>query len=548
MNQSIDLKSDLLEYLEQNGFITPDQSHIIKLATINTNNTIEQLLVTMNFIASSTLMQILSQKDNIKTVDIKFVDIKTNIARKLNKEYCIKNNLLAFDIEDNTISIAIAQQLELHIKDQLKQNFPGKQIIYMLTNQQQLLEVIEDTFSEHKTIIHWMQILDQQYSIDESFAMNILSALLTDCVKKRASDIHFEPEEFFVRIRVRIDGVLSQLCLIPKDKWKNLCVRIKVLANMDISHTLSSQDGHFSMQIFGKTIDMRISTHPVVYGENTVIRILDKQKALMSLDKLGYTNHDMEQLNSIIQHTHGIFIVTGPTGAGKSTLMCGMLLKMHKADVSITTIEDPVEYSIPYFRQTDLHQYKQMTIASAARSILRQDPDIISISEIRDNETANIAMRAAMTGRLVLTTLHTSDIFGVFDRMEDMGINKNLLSSHLTGIVNQRLVRRLCDKCKKLRETTDIEKNILGYRCEKICDAVGCETCRYTGYNGRMAVAQILNINHEIRDILVKHDIHTASQILYNKGYVNPLDDAMKHKIITMETSLDEVNRIHLLI
>lgn len=544
---SIHLKTDLLTYLEHNGFITPDQSHIIKLEIQRKEQNIEQLLVTMNFIASSTLMQILSQKDNISTIDIKFIDVKLNIARKLTKEYCIKNNLLCFDSDEENVYIAITQQLELHIKDQLKHYYTGKQIVYMLANQQQLLEVIEDTFSENKTITHWMQMLDQQYSIDESFAINILSALLTDCVKKRASDIHFEPEEFFVRIRVRIDGVLSQLCIIPKDKWKNLCVRIKILANMDISHTLSSQDGHFTMQIFGKAIDMRISTHPVVHGENTVIRILDKQKALIGLDKLGYTSTDMSQLDNIMQHTHGIFIVTGPTGAGKSTLMCGMLLKMHKADISITTIEDPVEYSIPYFRQTDLHQYKQMTIASAARSILRQDPDIISISEMRDNETANIAMRAAMTGRLVLTTLHTSDIFGVFDRMEDMGINKNLLSSHLTGIVNQRLIRRLCDKCKKVRNSTEDERKILGYKYTEICDAVGCEACRYTGYNGRMAVAQILNINHEIRDILLKHDIHTASKILYNKGHVNLLDDAMKYKIYTMETTLDEVNRIHLL-
>lgn len=549
MNQdnAIHLKIDLLTYLEHHGFITPDQSHIIKLEMQRKEQNIEQLLVAMNFIAASTLMQILSHKDNIDTIDIKFTDIKLNIARKLPKEYCMKHHLLCFDSDEMNVYIAITQQLELHTKDHLKQYFSGKTIIYSLANQQQLLEVIEDTFSENKTILHWMQMLDQQYNIDESFAINILSALLTDCVKKRASDIHFEPEEFFVRIRMRIDGVLSQLCIIPKDKWKNLCVRIKILANMDISHTLSSQDGHFTMQIFGKAIDMRISTHPVVHGENTVIRILDKQKALMSLDKLGYTESDMQQLNNIMQHTHGIFIVTGPTGAGKSTLMCGMLLKMHKSDISITTIEDPVEYSIPYFRQTDLHQYKQMTIASAARSILRQDPDIISISEIRDNETATIAMRAAMTGRLVLTTLHTSDIFGVFDRMEDMGIGKNLLSSHLTGIVNQRLIRRLCDKCKKLRDTTEDERKILGYRFVQICDAVGCEACRYTGYHGRMAVAQILNINKEIRDMLLKYDTHTVAKILYDKGYVMMLDDAMKNKIYMLETSLDEVNRVHLL-
>ena len=538
----------ILQYLEQHGLLTVDQSRILQLEATRTQQQIEHLLVEMNFITSNALIQLMSLKDNIDTIDIKHTSIKHDIAQKLPHDYCRKHQILPFDQDSNNTYIAITKQLDLHIKDHIKHQFPNTHLIFLLANTHDLLETIDDVFTDNKTIAHWMKLLDQQYTIDESFAIRILADLLTECIKKRASDIHFEPEEFFVRIRLRIDGVLKQLCIIPKDKWKNLCVRIKILANMDITHALSSQDGHFSMKIFGKTVDMRISTHPVVYGENTVIRILDKHKSLATLDDLGYTSNNLALLNNIMQHTHGIFIVTGPTGSGKSTLMCSMLMKMNKPDISITTIEDPVEYSIPYFRQTDLQQYKQMNIASAARSILRQDPDIISISEIRDNETASIAMRAAMTGRLVLTTLHTTDVFSVFDRLHDMGINKNVLASHLTGIVNQRLVRKLCRHCKITREATHEEKQLLApFKCTQICDAKGCEKCHYTGYNGRMAVAQILPINSEIKQILLQNDIHTAARLLYAQNHVHSLNDAMKQQIVQLETSIEEINRIHFL-
>lgn len=538
----------ILQYLEQHCLLTVDQSRILQLEAARTQQQIEHLLVEMNFITSNALMQLISLKDNIDTVDIKYASIRSDIAKKLTHEYCRKNQILSFDQDIDNTYVAITKQLDLHIKDQLKQQFPNTNLVFLLTNTHDLLEVIDNIFTDKKTVAHWMKLLDQQYNIDESFAIRILSDLLTECIKKRASDIHFEPEEFFVRIRLRIDGVLKQLCIIPKDKWKNLCVRIKILANMDISHALSSQDGHFSMKIFGKNVDMRISTHPVVHGENTVIRILDKHKSLSGLEDLGYSEDNLAVLMKIMQHTHGIFIVTGPTGSGKSTLMCSMLMKMNKPDISITTIEDPVEYSIPYFRQTDLQQYKQMNVASAARSILRQDPDIISISEIRDNETASIAMRAAMTGRLVLTTLHTTDVFCVFDRLNDMGVNKNLLASHLTGIVNQRLVRKLCKYCKVVREATIEEKQLLApFKCTQICDAKGCEKCHFTGYNGRMAVAQILPINSEIKQVLLQNDIHTATRLLYAQNHVHSLNDAMKQQIVKLETTIDEVNRIHFL-
>lgn len=356
----------------------------------------------------------------------------------------------------------------------------------------------------------------------EGQSVDFVDDLLKMAVNRRASDIHIEPMQDKTRIRLRVDGMLQVLCDLPKSHQDGVVSRIKVLGEMDITEKRLPQDGHLEKPIENRLIDLRISTMPTVHGEKVVVRILDKTTTFSSLDKLTFTDENLTAYRNLFRSPHGIVLVTGPTGSGKSTTLYATLNELNKPETNIITIEDPVEYQLEGVNQIALNTKAGLTFANGLRAIVRQDPDIIMVGEIRDEETARIAVQAALTGHLVLSTLHTNSAVGAITRLLDMGIEPYLLASCLRGVVAQRLVRRVCHKC----------------------EACGCEDCFGTGYSGRLAVQEVMTVNDEIRHLITgraaEKDILTAAE---GNGFVSLYDDGMK-KVLAGATTLTELLRI----
>lgn len=356
----------------------------------------------------------------------------------------------------------------------------------------------------------------------EGQSVDFVDDLLKMAVSRRASDIHIEPMQDKTRIRLRVDGMLLVLCDLPKSHQDGVVSRIKVLGEMDITEKRLPQDGHLEKAIENRLIDLRISTMPTVHGEKVVVRILDKTTTFSSLDKLTFTDENLTAYRNLFRSPHGIVLVTGPTGSGKSTTLYATLNELNKPETNIITIEDPVEYQLEGVNQIALNTKAGLTFANGLRAIVRQDPDIIMVGEIRDEETARIAVQAALTGHLVFSTLHTNSAVGAITRLLDMGIEPYLLASCLRGVVAQRLVRRVCSKC----------------------GACGCEDCFGTGYNGRLAVQEVMTVNEEIRHLITnragENDILAAAE---RNGFVSLYDDGVK-KVLAGATTLTELLRI----
>lgn len=381
----------------------------------------------------------------------------------------------------------------------------------------------------------------------EGQSVGFVDDLLKVAVSRYASDIHIEPMADKTRIRLRVDGMLQTLCDIPKADQDSVVSRIKVLGEMDITEKRLPQDGHLEKEIEGHFIDLRISTMPIVYGEKVVIRILDKSNSSTTLDRLNFTNENLEAYRNLFNRPHGIVLVTGPTGSGKSTTLYATLNELNKPETNIITIEDPVEYQLPGVNQIALNPKAGLTFANGLRAIVRQDPDVIMVGEIRDEETARIAVQAALTGHLVLSTLHTNSAVGAITRLLDMGIEPYLLASCLRGVVAQRLVRRVCPKCAEKYEASAAELGCLHLNLTEshfLVDALGCMDCYGTGFSGRMAVQEVLTVNEEIKNLITKkaseEEIMAAA---VRNGFVPLYDDGVR-KVLAGATTLTELLRI----
>jgi type II secretory ATPase GspE/PulE/Tfp pilus assembly ATPase PilB-like protein len=376
--------------------------------------------------------------------------------------------------------------------------------------------------------------------------VRLVDALLVDAIKQGASDVHLEPEGNFVRLRYRIDGKLVQVRSFHKDYWPAIVVRIKIMSGMNIAETRNPQDGRTSYFVLGRDIDFRVATHPTIFGENIVMRILDKHKALMPLEYLGFSRQNDQLLRKLLKRPEGIIIVTGPTGSGKTTTLYSVLSFINSVDVNIMTLENPVEYQLPMLRQSDIKDEKGMDFVTGIKSLMRQDPDIIFVGEVRDEATANMAMRAAMTGHRVFTTLHTNDAIGAIPRLIDIGIPPHLLSGSLICIVAQRLMRKLCSKCKEGAPITPEEARVLGLDPNKpvtIYHAKGCETCLGTGYKGRIAAQEIFPVDKGLDELIATGATRkTMTAYALEKGFVPMIQDGIG-KVLAGITDLDELIR-----
>lgn len=385
------------------------------------------------------------------------------------------------------------------------------------------------------------------FKFDTMPIVDIINEILVDAVKRDASDIHFDSHENFMKVRIRVDGRLIDYAEIPQKYERNLITRIKIISGMNITESRLPQDGAIKSKIKDVDLDIRVSSIPTSNGEKIVLRILDYKRSLNGIEALGFSDQNYKKVAQMISSPNGIILVTGATGTGKSTTVYSMLQRLNKEEANIITIEDPIEMDIEGINQIQTNPEIGLTFATALRAIFRQDPNIVMVGEIRDSETAKIAIRAAITGHLVLSTLHTNDALSTIERLMDMDVEKYLLASALTGIIAQQLARKLCDNCKKKRKTTEFEKkllkDILHKDIDEIYEAVGCEHC-HNGYKGRIAIQEVLDINQEIKDALSMNVRKgKLKDLIYNEDVTTLIQDGLE-KAIEGKTTIEEILKL----
>lgn len=389
-----------------------------------------------------------------------------------------------------------------------------------------------------------------KFDFNKTPVTQIADYIILAATKSNASDIHFDPREDGMIVRFRIDGELQDYTAIPKAFERNLSTRLKLLANMNITETRLPQDGAIKGKIGNVNLDIRVSSLPLNEGEKIVLRILDYSRSLEGLETLGFSDENLEKLKRMIKVPNGMILITGATGSGKSTTVYSILQKLNKEEINIVTVEDPIEMSIEGLNQVQVNSEIGMTFATVLRSILRQDPNIILIGEIRDSETAQIAVRASITGHLVLSTVHTNNTLSTVERLLDMDVERYLLSSALTGIISQRLAKKICPKCRIERDTTDYEKKLIKTYLHKDLNKVydvnpnGCPEC-HNGYKGRTAIQEVLEFDEDMRNALSDENIHKddLSKLVYTDKVITMLQDALG-KVVLGITSFDEVYRV----
>jgi general secretion pathway protein E len=417
------------------------------------------------------------------------------------------------------------------------------------TNTNQAMQMAED-LGESLNLSDLMQGLPQALDLlekqDDAPIIRLLNALLSEAIKEGASDVHVETFEDHISIRLRVDGILREVLEPPRILAPLIISRIKIMAKLDIAEKRLPQDGRITLRIGGRAVDVRVSTMPTNHGERAVLRLLDKQSANLDLKELGMEATTLNALVQLISRPHGIILVTGPTGSGKTTTLYAGLTVLNDKKRNILTVEDPIEYDLAGIGQTQVNNKINMTFAKGLRAILRQDPDVVMVGEIRDLETAQIAIQASLTGHLVLSTLHTNSAVGAITRLDDMGVEPFLLASSVTGVIAQRLMRKLCNNCKKLLPATQAECALLGVEHTKaplLAHPVGCSACRHSGYAGRSGVYEFILIDDHLRGMI--HD-HASEQEM--RKYARQLFPSLRQdgyrRVLLGDTSLEEIVRI----
>ena len=542
------------EKLKSLGLIASDQLEIALREQAKSKKLLGQILVEMSFITESALGEVLAESSGTEKFDSKSTMLDPSVLKQVPLEICMRNKVIPISYEDGVVKIAISDVYNVLAIDQIKRHFEkGVKVVPLYATEPEINDLIERNYNydmsidgilrEIETGIREKGQLDGQEEGYTNPTVRLVNALLVDAIKRGSSDIHFEPEGSFLRLRYRIDGSLQQVRSFHRDYWPAMLVRMKIMAGMNIAETRNPQDGRIGLTALGREVDFRVATQPTVHGENVVLRILDKSKSLVPLEQLGFSEHNMVTLKRCLKRPEGIVIVTGPTGSGKTTTLYSVLSYINSIDVNIMTLEDPVEYQLPLIRQTNVRE-GTIDFQSGIKSLMRQDPDIIFVGEVRDEETAIMAVRAALTGHQVFTTLHTNDALGAIPRLGDIGVPAHLLAGSLICSVAQRLARKLCKHCKKPRKATEEECKMLGAMPEApptICEAVGCEQCGFKGYKGRTAVLEILRIDRGLDELIATHA--TRNQMLeyaLSQGFVPMMQDGIA-KILSGEIDMPEL-------
>ncbi len=498
------------------GLITPDQLDVALREKERSPKMLGAILVELGFVTEAALNKILADSAGVERFDPEATFIDPDVVRLVPKEICAKHRVLPYAMDDKFALVAMADPNDVVALDVLRRYVPRDVSIRpAMCSGAELANAIDRAYGYEMSIDGILREMDTgQIDLAATMAegeeyshpvVRLIDAILLDAVKVGASDLHFEPEDLFVRLRYRIDGVMRDIHSFHKDYWSAISQRLKIISAMNIADKLNPQDGRITFSFGNHEVDFRVSALPTIHGENLVLRVLDKSRALLTLDHLGFSGKNMEVLQRVLRRPEGIIIVTGPTGSGKTTTLYAILNFINSVEVNIMTLEDPVEYMLPMIRQSQVREGTKVNFSDGVRAILRQDPDIVLIGEVRDDDTAQMALRAAMTGHQVFSTLHTNDALAAIPRLLDLGLKPGLLAGNIIATMAQRLVRSLCKECKEARPATADECRILDVDPADppvIYHPVGCPKCGDAGYTGRTAIVEIVAIDEDMDQII----------------------------------------------
>ena len=510
------------------------------------------VLINNGIITENQLIEALQMQLGVEYVDLTKVSIPTEMAQVLPKSIAKQYDVVPLRIVRDELYLAMNDPLNFYAIEEARKATKYKihPVVATSAGISHAIQVLYSNEGAAKAIEEMKReagITAAQNTTESGFAANqiddsansaptirLVNSVLERAVTERCSDIHMEPMEDSLLIRMRIDGLLRNIMSIPKYTEASVVSRIKIMSGLDISEHRVPQDGRFSVRVKDKDIDLRVSTLPTVYGEKVVLRLLDKSGGNVSKEAIGLTGPDLEKYDEMLRLRNGVLLLVGPTGSGKTTTLYAMINQLNTEEVNLTTLEDPVEYNVAGINQVQINEKTGMTFASGLRAILRQDPDVIAVGEIRDGETAEIAMRSAITGHIVLSTIHTNDAIGSIDRLRDIGVAPYVIAAALRGIISQRLVRRICPNCKEAYTPTREELEDLDLEMEdglRFFRGKGCPDCFNTGYRGRIAVFEMLPIDRDIRRLIAAQEGRSAIEAALKapeKNYVSLRDNALR--------------------
>lgn len=562
------LKERLTEILIKDNIISEAQLKKALKIHKEKGGSLKKILVEQGFVKEKDLIAVLSQGLSIPPIILSRFKIDSEILKLVPRDIARKYQMVPVSRVGNVLTVAMADPLNVFAIDELR-NITGMEIGIIIASQKEVQDVIDQHYAEDtrgvlEELMKDMKLEDLQIIkeeeakevdparlyklVEEAPVVKLTNTILENGIKARASDILVEPMEKSVRVRYRVDGVLREVESLPKNMHETIVSRIKVMSQLNIAERRLPQDGRFKLKINRNEVDFRVSVLPSSHGEKVALRILDKSAAMLDIEKLGFEKDSQEVLKKCIARPHGMMLVCGPTGSGKTTTLYSLLKYVHDPERNLITVEDPVEYQIQGVSQVTVRSDVGLTFASSLRSILRQDPDVIMIGEIRDFETVDIAIKSALTGHLVLSTLHTTTACGSVVRLVNMGVESFLISASLIGIVAQRLIRKLCGKCKEPYEPAEALISNLGIKSGGgeiiFYRPKGCEHCLNTGYKGRVGICEILTVSPSVKELVLRKARESEIKEQARKEGMRTLREDGLKKVLEGITSLEEVLRV----
>lgn len=550
------------ELLVSVGLVTEEQIQEALALQKTTKKRLGDQLVASGYITQKQLIEAMQMQLGIEFIDLSDYEIPAELARVIPKNIAKKFQIVPIRVSGDTLFLAMSDPMNFMAIEDAK-TASRKKIVPMITYGDSIERAILNLYGNEGAMraieemkremgeedVQITSAAFQTNAIDADVqsapTIRLVNSVIERAVNLRASDIHIEPMQDILQVRMRIDGLMRSIMKIPKNLQNAIISRFKIMGGMDIAEHRIPLDGRSEVRVKEITIDLRISTLPTVYGEKVVVRLLDKSTQRLSKENIGLKGEDLEKYNALLAHHAGVVLIVGPTGSGKSSTMYTMIGELNREDVNLVTLEDPVEYNIEGVNQVQINEKAGMTFANGLRAILRQDPDIIAVGEIRDGETAEIAMRAALTGHLVLSTVHTNDAITTLDRLENIGVDEYLTVSALQGIISQRLVRRICPHCKEKYTPSKDELDFMGMENEaaEFYHGVGCPRCFNTGYLGRTAVFEILTMNRKLRKALMQKTDREEFLRLVMQGDFTSIFENGRRLVRNGETTVEEIRR-----
>jgi type IV pilus assembly protein PilB len=548
-------KEKLGQILVKNKIITEQQLQQALDKQEETGESLGRVLIDMKIVSEGALTSILARQIGLRYVDLANYDVDISASSLVDAEVARRYTLIPVGFDGDRLMVAMADPTNVFALDDVR-IMTGMEIEPMVATKEDIVSAINrycrseaDMDLTAEDITEEMEDLGEDAEADDAPIVKYVNLLISEAVTDRASDVHIEPMEKDVRVRFRIDGVLHEIRRNPKQLHPGVVARIKVMSDMNIAEKRLPQDGRASVDIRGKPIDIRVASLPTIYGEKVVLRILDKSASLMSLEELGFAEDSLDAYSLSFNKPYGAIMVTGPTGSGKTTTLYATLNVLNTIRKNIITVEDPVEYRLPLINQVQVHYKAGLTFSSALRSILRCDPDIVMIGEIRDPESAQIAIESALTGHLVLSTLHTNDAPSALTRLLEMGIEPFLIASAVDCVSSQRLARRLCERCKEPYEPEQDFLNKVGFEWSNGQERVlfrprGCAACNNTGFKGRVGIYEVLNVSEGIESLVAKNAPHVEILEKAKEEGMRSLREDGFIKVREGVTSLEEILRV----